>query len=401
MSLAKTYGMVMVLGVLICLSFVSSNSKKNTTPELTSTLLPAEYFLYPLPRATWGAYPNNGYGVQNPGLFGGKCFADTSGIRVDWSQLYHGGTDWFYLTDWSAGAGSDVRAIATGEVVYVFPDFYPGGVIIIKHRLPDNQIWYSQYGHVDGILVNDGERVNVGQIIGSVLDQNAITNTHLHSAVRSFSPAGNLALYPVGSAGERGTAYPPYTNCNVDFDRGYTWDDLVAQRHPDYWGYTNPEAFVAAHPPKNYLSFVRKDATPTSTPVPPTPTQTPVPNACEPNETFSTACLLALGMWHEFFISSGDVDWFKFSVPSSYYIDVWLQSIPEWTNYDLELYSPTNVLLAYSRNTGYSNEYINFRALQTGEYRIRVYSSGGYSQTDSYRLQVSVTSQLNNVPAPP
>lgn len=336
---------------------------------------------------------------------------NAQGTRVPWNTLYHAGTDWFHIPDVYAGVGKDVRAISTGEVVYRVSSGYPGGVLIIKHRLPNNQFWYSQYGHIDGIVVNTGDRVNAGEKIATVLDQSG--NTHIHWEVRTFGAINNL--FPVGSAGERGLAYPPgYNNCNEPYGKGYTWDDDPAKRQPNYWGYTNPESFVATRLPKNYMPIILKDypsltpsltpsrtPTPTRTPTPfPTPTHTPTPtltptlvgDSCEPNETLATACSIATGIRYFYIWPQTDNDYFGYSVSvnanQSKIIKIWVRSIPTGMNYNVALYDPSGNWVAGSSLSGNTSEYFAYTTTQSGVYKIRVYSVSGSHATDSYELQV-------------
>lgn len=67
----------------------------------------------------------------------------------------------------------------------------------------------------------------------------------------------------------------------------------------------------------------------------------------EPNDTFSSAYQISLDGWYFSYLwSLSDQDRFQFSVHTDTgpkYIEVWLKSIPPGTNYNLELYSPSNV----------------------------------------------------------
>ena len=89
-------------------------------------------------------------------------------------------------------------------------------------------------------------------------------------------------------------------------------------------------------------------------------------------------------------------------MPSGYFIDVYVQSIPSGTNYNLELYNPSGVLLASSTNSGNADEYVYKWDAPTGEYRIKVFSVSGSSASDSYLVYVSVTSgYAYGYPPPP
>lgn len=122
------------------------------------------------------------------------------------------------------------------------------------------------------------------------------------------------------------------------------------------------------------------------------------PDTYEPNNSFSAAYSINFGQWYFSYIwYENDNDWYKFYVTASStspkYINVWLQGIPTSTDYDLDLYSPSNQLLAQSHAGGNSNEYISKRVTQSGWYRARIFPYSGFSKCSSYRLWVSVTTK--------
>lgn len=186
----------------------------------------ADEFDFPVgpPNGTgYGHYSNNGYDVQNTRLpdENSECFG------VNWRELWHAGEDWFELGNTAGMAGDPVFAVADGKVQYISPptyDYRPGAVIILAHRLPDNSITYSMYGHLDPneIKVYELQEVVRGQQIGRVYDQG--WNSHLHWEVRSFEDGSNLCPILPGS----GVPGP-----------GYSYPD-----HPGTIGYYNPSAYV-------------------------------------------------------------------------------------------------------------------------------------------------------------
>lgn len=204
-----------------------------------------------------------------------------------------------------------------------------------------------------------------GQRLGTVLDQS--DNSHLHWEIRYFADGNNI--------------YPNYPNCNGASapGRGYTYPE-----HPDNFpsstaGYTDPFTFVTNHAGVFLPHLMRFEDT------------------FEPNDSFNTAAAVNTGVWYESYISStSDNDWYSFpvSVPSgsARNIDVYLQSIPPGTNYNLELYSPSNQLLRSSTQPSNNDEFIRYYTTSSGAYRMRVYSASGFSHTDSYRFRVDVVS---------
>jgi len=96
--------------------------------------------------------------------------------------------------DARASAGTEVRSIGSGKVVYAA--LHPGSstkgnwgnIVIIGHRKPKTKIeFYSLYGHIGAPLVSKGEKVKMGQKISLVAPANTPQNgwwpTHLHFAI--------------------------------------------------------------------------------------------------------------------------------------------------------------------------------------------------------------------------
>ncbi len=246
-------------------------------PQQTSALPPvATVFTYPLQSAAGVNYGvpvgivNDGthmewlgYGIRNLDQWGIKCYG------VDWTRMIHTGEDWYRL-DGGNTAGTPVYAVADGLVVRQNPGIsYPGNVILIQHRLPDGRLIYSMYGHVNNVRVVQGQVVQRGQQIATVLYQNYTGRTpsqhprwdsHLHFEMRNFLDA--TAIYTPGT-NAYGYNYPACTYAYPG--RGYTY--LI---HPDDYpypgaGWIAPTEFIKAH----------SGGTPPPPPPPPPPTCTP------------------------------------------------------------------------------------------------------------------------------
>ena len=172
-------------------------------------------------------YANNGFDVQNWFLDGD--FAPCFGTEFD--ELWHAGEDWFELADTAATAGDPVTAVANGVVVHVSSGDYPGLVIVIQHELPDGDVVYSMYGHVEpeSVTVTAGQAVTRGQVIAAVLQWPGNPwNSHLHWEMRTFFDGGDLCTVPDINVGVAGP--------------GYTYPG-----HPGAAGYLGPTAFIAKH----------------------------------------------------------------------------------------------------------------------------------------------------------
>jgi murein DD-endopeptidase MepM/ murein hydrolase activator NlpD len=208
----------------------------------------AEAFDYPLiPFQAYApivsAANDTRYGVPNPAWGNhANCFRDVHGAGVPFRWLYHAGIDLFALdaagqANGPLSAGAAVHAVADG-LIFLHQDAGSSGhILILAHRLPNDERIYSAYWHVDHVQVAVGERVVRGQVIAQIYDQGY--NSHLHWEMQTFGDGS--AMFPPGTAGARGT-------CNGRIPGvGYTWDDDPARAHPAYYGYRDPVAFVEAH----------------------------------------------------------------------------------------------------------------------------------------------------------
>lgn len=143
------------------------------------------------------------FNVVNPYVYDwGSCF------NKPLNQLVHAGEDW------QAPAGTPVYAMGEGVVVFAAFVNYKGSVIVIRHDLDateraalgiTNTSIYSQYGHVDGLVVGYGSPVTAGQQIGRVWDWGS--NSHLHWEVRTVK-VPQLCSYTIPG--------PGYTNTGTD-----------------------------------------------------------------------------------------------------------------------------------------------------------------------------------------
>jgi murein hydrolase activator len=92
--------------------------------------------------------------------------------------------------DIAAPAGTTVRAVARGRVDFTSDDFAAfGQVIVVNH----GSGYYTLYGHLSEVLVQQGQEVPAGQAIGRVGDSGtSLKGTVLHFEVRN----GGSALDP-------------------------------------------------------------------------------------------------------------------------------------------------------------------------------------------------------------
>jgi murein DD-endopeptidase MepM/ murein hydrolase activator NlpD len=82
--------------------------------------------------------------------------------------------------DYKADSGTPVLSIGAGTIALTGDFFFPGKSVFIDHG--DGLI--SMYFHLSGIAVQEGDRVDLGEIIGLVGQSGRATGPHLHVGVR-------------------------------------------------------------------------------------------------------------------------------------------------------------------------------------------------------------------------
>jgi len=87
--------------------------------------------------------------------------------------------------------GTPVKAASKGVVVYAKNAGSGwGNVIIVKHKLPNGEIWFTQYAHLSQIAVSVRSVVSRGQQIGK--SGTLGTGPHLHFEVKKSAALGNF-----------------------------------------------------------------------------------------------------------------------------------------------------------------------------------------------------------------
>ena len=111
----------------------------------------------------------------------------------------------------------------------------------------------------------------------------------------------------------------------------------------------------------------------------------------EPNDSFAYAYVLPGPGSYEGLISDiSDDDYFRFSVPDGYALEVTLTSIPLSCDYDLELYDESEGYIAGSFAGENADERIFVGDPAPGDYFVNIYSWSGSSDTDTYVLDISL-----------
>lgn len=116
-------------------------------------------------------------------------------------SVWHPGEDWNGRGGGDTDLGDPIYAIAHGRVAEF--GYYPpswGNIVLLEHALPDNTRVWSQYAHLERMMVSEiGQKVSRGQQIGT-MGKGAKTDkyprgrwdAHLHFEIRrNRLPVGN------------------------------------------------------------------------------------------------------------------------------------------------------------------------------------------------------------------
>ena len=126
---------------------------------LYRTLSPERLWRGRFTRPVAGEEPGTGFGSRR--IINGQARAP------------HGGLDY------AAARGTPVVASNSGRIALVADYFFPGRLVVIDHGLG----LYTLYFHLDSVSVTDGQRVERGQVIGTVGTTGRATGPHLHFGV--------------------------------------------------------------------------------------------------------------------------------------------------------------------------------------------------------------------------
>jgi len=97
--------------------------------------------------------------------------------------------------DFRGAAGTQVKAMARGEVALADNLYYTGKTVILDHGAG----LFSLYAHLDTLLVAEGEMIAPGKRIGTIGSTGRSTGPHLHMGTRlgkaRIDPLALLALF--------------------------------------------------------------------------------------------------------------------------------------------------------------------------------------------------------------
>ena len=82
--------------------------------------------------------------------------------------------------DFRAAEGTPIAAPNAGKVVLTGDTYFSGGSVILDHG------WglYSYFAHLSKILVEEGDLIELGQVVGRAGATGRVTGPHLHWTLR-------------------------------------------------------------------------------------------------------------------------------------------------------------------------------------------------------------------------
>jgi murein DD-endopeptidase MepM/ murein hydrolase activator NlpD len=155
------------------------------------------------------------YPVGKPNATG---YAITGWDFLDWTgSVYHPAEDWNGSGGGDTDLGDPVYATANGTVVAAgnYGSGW-GNIILVKHDLPGGGNVWSQYAHLQNILVSSGT-VSRGQQIGTIgKGYNNEYFAHLHFEIRKISLAADAWVAGLSQAQIQDRYYRPSTFVNAN-----------------------------------------------------------------------------------------------------------------------------------------------------------------------------------------
>jgi lysostaphin len=141
--------------------------------------------------------PNVLEAISNSSKLNGYPLPENSAVAFPYGwQINPSNGDVFFHSgiDLSAPSGTSVQAIGEGVVVLAQEQGSYGNLVIINH----SSGMQSRYAHLEDIKVSAGEKVNKGDLVGTVgsTGEPTLKKPHLHFEIRSSSSLGWVAKDP-------------------------------------------------------------------------------------------------------------------------------------------------------------------------------------------------------------
>ena len=108
-------------------------------------------------------------------------------------RILNGKPKWpHYGIDIAAKQGTMIKSSGSGVVTMAEDDlYYTGGTIIMDHGHGISTI----YSHLETVMVSIGDKINQGDIIGTVGSTGRSTGPHLDLELIGFKPIGPMSIY--------------------------------------------------------------------------------------------------------------------------------------------------------------------------------------------------------------
>lgn len=106
-----------------------------------------------------------------------------------------------YGIDMAGPRGSAVLSSHDGVVIYTGKEFRGFGKMIMIETEGDDPEFATLYGHLDKIVVYQGQRVKQGEVIGALGNTGRSSGPHLHFEIRqpNGTPIDPLPMLPAGN----------------------------------------------------------------------------------------------------------------------------------------------------------------------------------------------------------
>lgn len=92
----------------------------------------------------------------------------------------------------AAKAGTKVQASASGKIIYADYDSTFGNLVIVK---VENKNVVTAYAHLEDLIVNKGDKIKQGDVLGNVGNTGKVRENQLHFAVREGKKSVNPLKY--------------------------------------------------------------------------------------------------------------------------------------------------------------------------------------------------------------
>ncbi|WP_230629199.1 M23 family metallopeptidase [Methanosarcina barkeri] len=145
-------------------------------------------------------------------------------------KVYHPGEDWNGNGGGNSDLGDPVYAVSNGQIIAAgnYGKGW-GNIILIQHLLPDGTSVWSQYAHLDKIMVSSGNVVR-GQQIGTIgKGYNNEYLAHLHFEIRKENRSPNAWVSGWTKSKVKNYYYDPsdFINSHRQLDEPISHEDLI------------------------------------------------------------------------------------------------------------------------------------------------------------------------------